>query len=450
MLFVPTYLAPHITIILIFAVQYGGILYFSSALTGRVSVVTALLTVPLLYSFILNWGFANFLLGMGLVFWGAGWWLQQRRRVPNQMLLTLPVACLLAVVIFFVHGVAFALYGLLLGALEIGLFRESPSQKLGEFFRAMAALLLQAVVPVTLFLSSRISAVSGGVSNADESASRLSRTGQLGQRIWELIDYRLTTIVRVAEGPSFLFDILTLSAMLGLVLVLVWRGRLRVVPVVWPALLLAGLLIVAVPPTMFGIGYISDRMPLFGAFLLVAGLQPILRGDRHERWVLAAMTALVGVRLLAIGAGWHAYGQDRLDFAAVASRLPPGQLVETIVVGGGRLDTVNRRCQMFGPLLVAEHGAISRLFAGAASQPIIIRGPLLAAIESTPRDQMNQLKINVSAYDDWVAAVSRSKFPWLLLCDASRLKRPLPAGLETVAAKGRFTLLRVTSAAGNN
>ena len=47
--------------------------------------------VPLLYSYIFIWGFANFLLGLGLTFWAAGWW--------RRLLIGLPVAYLLAMVI---------------------------------------------------------------------------------------------------------------------------------------------------------------------------------------------------------------------------------------------------------------------------------------------------------------------------------------------------------------
>lgn len=441
----PVRFVAHIAIILVFLVQYGGVLYFNRALTGKWSRFVALLIVPLLYSFILNWGFANFLLGLGLSFWGAGWWVQQRKQNPNRMAVALPIACVFAVAIFFAHGVAFALHGLLLGSIEIGLFWQSKPRRPAALVGAMILLVVQAVIPVLLFLSARISAVSAGITNADDSARRLARSGQLGQRIWELIEYRITTIVRVSEGPSFLFDALTLAAMLCLIFLLLRWGRLHFVAVLWPAVVLAGLLIVAVPPTMFGIGYISDRMPLFGAFVLVAGLQPTFRGDAREKWVIGAIAGLIGLRLLAIGINWQAYREDNLAFAAVASKLPPGQLVETIVVGGGRLDTRNRRCQMYGPLMISEHYGVSRIFAGSASQPIIIHGPLLDAINSRDRPRMTQLKINLSAYDDTIAKFAESKFPWLLLCDANRLKRPLPAGLETVAAAGRFSLLRVVA-----
>src|SRR5262249_30169688 len=86
--------------VLMFATQYFGVLFFNRQLVGRVSPITALLMVPLLYSFIFTWGFANFLFGLGLAFWGAGGWLALRRRP----LMATAVGCAIATVVFLAHG----------------------------------------------------------------------------------------------------------------------------------------------------------------------------------------------------------------------------------------------------------------------------------------------------------------------------------------------------------
>jgi hypothetical protein len=52
---VPPAISAHLVGALLIAVQYGGVLAFNRALTGRSSLLVALLVVPLLYSFILNW-----------------------------------------------------------------------------------------------------------------------------------------------------------------------------------------------------------------------------------------------------------------------------------------------------------------------------------------------------------------------------------------------------------
>lgn len=429
---------PRLTIGLIFAVQYSGILYFNRALTGRISAVVALLTVPLLYSFILNWGFANFLLGLGLTFWAAGWWLSQRHR----LIVALPVACIFAAVIFFVHGLTFALYGILVGMLEIGLWLRAPQRQWPALARAMLPLAAQAIVPVLLFLAATTSKSAEGLTNADEAVARLSNAGKLGTRLWALLEHRLMTIVRVAEGPSLAFDIAAMAAMVTLLVLLLSRRRLSVAPVAIPAIIVFALLVVVMPPAMFGVGYVADRMPLVLAMLLIGSFDVRRLGDAFETWVFAAMAGLVALRLGGIALAWQAYGQDQRDFDAIAAKLPRGALVESIVVGGDRLDYSRRRCTMFGPLLIAEHGMTGRLFANETQQPLVMTGPLQAAIDSYRRPAKGSLQ-TPGYFDTVVEATAKSSFPWMLICDADRLSRPVPAGVEQAATQGRFTLYAI-------
>lgn len=432
----PEAVVPRLTIILIFAVQYSGILFFNRALTGRTSPLVALLIVPLLYSFILNWGFANFLLGLGLVFWAAGWWLRQRRRLP----VALPVACLLATAIFFVHGLAFALYGILIGMLEIGLWWRAPPRRLRPLLLAMPPLLAQAVVPVLLFLAAKTSQNPEGLTNADEAITRLSRQGQLADRLWALFQHRIVSIVRVAEGPSLAFDIATLLAMVALLLLLIRDRRVAIAGAAVPALFVFALLVVITPPAMFGVGYVADRMPLVLAMLFVGTLDISVGTSRVAGRVAAVMAIIIAVRLAGIALAWQPYAADKRDFDRIATVLPKGALVETIVVGGGRLDYSRRRCAMYGPLLVAEHGGVGRLFANEDQQPLVTTGPLRAAIDATSRPPRSGLA-KPGYFDDLLANASRGTFPYVLLCDADRLTRTLPATLSPVAVVGRFTLL---------
>ncbi|MEO8895501.1 MAG: hypothetical protein ABI450_06435, partial [Rhizomicrobium sp.] len=142
--FVPPLVAAHAIIIGVLALLYSGVLYFNRALTGRRSVLVAVLLLPLLYSYILNWGFINFLLGLAITFWAGGWWLTHRQR-PH---IGLPVACLLTLAIFLTHGVAFAMYGVLVVSLEIGIFLNSPSRNFRDLARALALVVVQAAIPV--------------------------------------------------------------------------------------------------------------------------------------------------------------------------------------------------------------------------------------------------------------------------------------------------------------
>ena len=431
----PPAIVPHLIIVTLFATLYSGLLALNRALTGNLSPLVALLGVALLYSFILNWGFANFLLGLGLMFWALAWWVRARHRLA----LALPVACLLAAGIFFVHGLAFALYGLMLGALELGLVLTSPGPRLRRLFAAVPPLAAQAVLPVLLFLAAPTSKSPDGLTNADESIAKLQKAGALAARLMDLAAYRLTTIVRVAEGPSLAFDLLATAVMVLLVILMVNRGLVRIVPALWPAILAAGLLTVLCPPALFGVGYVADRMPLLLALLFVAGIAARPPQGRFETALIATAALLTATRLAALALAWVPYGQDEADFRRVAASLPPGQLVETVWPNQGRLDP-RRRCQMFPPRLVSEFNQVGRLFANATQQPLDITGPLRSAI-ANGISRAPDVRRQPLYHERAIAAAIPAGFDAVLVCDADRLSRPFPESLKVAAQAGRFTLL---------
>lgn len=429
--------AAHAVVVAVFALQYGGVLYFNRQLTGRTSPIVALLLVPLLYSFILNWGFANFLAGLGLVFWGAGWWLAKRDRLA----VALPVACVFAVAIFLTHGLAFVLYGVLVGALEVGLWLAAPQRPIGGLIRRLVPVAAQALIPVALFALAATSKTATGLSSADESVARLQKTGALAARLWELCLYRLMTIVRVEEGPSLWFDAATLIVQVAVVGGLIAAGRARIVRTAWPAIVGGVVLVVVVPPAILAVGYVADRMPLFLAMTLVGSLDFDLRGSPRERAAIAVLGIVVAVRLAAIAVDWQGYATDYTAFARVAPLIPRGALVNDIVVGGAPRDSDARRCSMYRPLLISEHGAIGPLFADVLKQPLRLAGPLAAAVAALPPGRASGEVLDY--YSDLVARSGAAGFDYLLVCNADRLAHPLPTGVTTIAHTPRFDLLRL-------
>lgn len=431
----PASLVPHLIVITLFATLYSGLLAFNRALTGQRSLLVALLAVPLLYSFILNWGFVNFLLGLGLMFWALAWWVRARHRPWR----ALPLACLLAALIFFVHGLAFALYGLALGAVELGLVLTGPDRRLSRLLAAIPPLAAQALVPVLLFLAAPTSKSPEGLTNADESIKRLKQAGTLLDRLLELAQYRLTTILRVAEGPTLAFDMLSAAAMVLLLILLFNRGLIRITPILWPALALALVLTMLCPPALFGVGYVADRMPLLLALLFVSSLSTTAPASRFETGLLATIGLLTGLRLAALALAWAPYAHDEADFRRVAATLPPGSLVETIWPNQGRLDP-RRRCQMFPPRLISDFQMVGRLFAHATQQPLEITGPLKRAIDRTlSRDP--DVRRQPFYHERAIAAAIPAGFDAVLVCDAERLIGPVSDSLKIAAKSGRFTLL---------
>ncbi|MGZ6040162.1 MAG: hypothetical protein ACXWKR_15945 [Phenylobacterium sp.] len=427
----------HIIVLVIFAIQYFGVLFFNRQLSGKPSLLVGVLTVPLLYSFIFTWGFANFLLGLGLVFWAAGVWIALRRKP----LLAALAGSLFAVVIFLTHGVAFALYGLLVGALELGFLWKEKRLQLGPMARSAALLGVQAVAPVLLFTMSATSKAPEGFTNADESVRRLAHAGRLADRLRDLAVYRLETIWRVAETPVAWLDAASFLIALGVLAALIVRGRVRLDGRVWAAIALGVVLVALVPPTLFGVGYIADRMPLFLAFTTVGALVADWRNTRFDRICQAALVLLVIARLAVIGVGWQRYRDDFDAYLTATRAMPPGHVV--MFVNAAREDRLDPRprCEMFGPLMIPLRGQAAPLFAYGSQQPIKLAGALKSAQEGQPTMTGPR---PIRFQDDRIAVAARlRRFDYVLVCDAERLSRPLPAGAEVVSHAGRFTVVKI-------
>lgn len=436
---VPVLLLAKLLAGIVFTVQYFGLLYLNRKLTGRDSLLVALLGVPLLYSFIFTWGFANFLLGLGLSLWGAGWWVAHRRR-PR---FAIPTTAVIALVVFLTHGFAFGLFGLLLGGLEIGFFLTSKPRSIVTFAKRIASLAVLAIAPALLFRASATVKAKEGVTNADEAVKRLAESGGLWDRIGDLIVHRVTTVVRVSEGPALWFDVMTNALLLGLTVFLASRRRGGFSMVAVPAIVIGVLLFLIVPPALFGVGYVGDRIPLFVALVAVAALNVRPDDGPLARRGVAVVAGIVAVKLAATAISWAPYRADYADYAQVRSAIPADSVVVTSnFANSNRLDP-NPRCEMYGPLLVPA-GHAAPLFVIPTAQPLVIVGPLrhaMAARSATPRGHAS-LNRALDRFNDISAA---GAYDYLLACGARRLGLTASSERQLVAQAGRFTLFRLTA-----
>jgi hypothetical protein len=431
---VPLSVLPHLLAAFILSVLFAGSLALNRAITGQARWPALLLALPLLYSWIFNWGFAGFLLGLGLALLTAAWWLTQRDRPVRRV----GLALLLALAIFFCHALAFGLFGILIASLELSHWWQQRPRRLASLVSGLGQCASLAVVPAILFLQSRTATAAGGVTNADESLARLRAQGLLMNRLIELAVQRLETIVRVAEGTSYPADALWLLLLLALLGLAFRRRALQLSPLVAVPALAGIVLVLLMPPALFGSGYVSDRMPLFLALVLVAGVMP---GPGRMPLLLPGLATLAGARLLMLAVQWHGTAADLADFDAVAGALPPGQVVAGLPVSATPHEDMPNRCEMYPPLLLLRHGHATPLFAIRTAQPLELRGQLGAArnelAQRPPGPQSRQRPELV------VAAYARAGYSYVLLCQASA-DRPLPATpYPVVAQAGRFRMLRL-------
>jgi hypothetical protein len=438
----PPLIAGHVIVIAISAVLYGGVLYFRRALTGEGSLLAALLLMPLLYSYVLNWGFANFLLGLGLAFWAAGWWLRHRGR-PR---FAVPVSCVLALLVFFSHGIAFLLYGLLLALLETAFFFQSRQsgqsrRRAGDLVRALALLAVQAILPAAYFLSWR-AGLMGGVPVDALPAAREPFMTWLARDAFN----HLESIFRVEEGPSLWFDIATLTLQAGVIGFLMWRGRVSLARSAWLAVCAAMLMALVPIPPMYGMAFIADRLPLFAALLAIGAL--CVRPGAWavgERMALAALIVTVFARLAATAISWHAYADLYREYVCVAAHIGPQKMTVPVMVGAGNHETKVPRSEMFGPLLIIQRQQAGPLFADPNQQPLLLKGPLKQAVEDLASRPDGRAGIYLDPYR-YVMAASASGFDYMLVSNAQLLTRPLPPELPVVTRTTHFILLRAPGA----
>lgn len=434
--FLPFSLLAHAIVVVIFAVQYSGVLYLNRQLTGKTSLLVAVLAAALLYSFIFTWGFANFLLGLGLALWGAGWWVATRHRLA----LALPVACAIAVVIFLTHAFAFGLYGLLLGGLEIGFFLGSRPYAPLRLARQLAALALQAVAPALLFRMSATAKASEGVTSADESVKRLHEAGRLLDRLQDLFVHRFMTVARVSEGPLPLLDIATNLILLGAVAYLLLRRRIGFSAPAWPALAIGAIAFAVMPPALFGVGYVADRIPLFVTLVAVAALVDWPERTRGYVAALGVVAAVVCLKVTVIGIGWLRYGADFAAYQTVRAAIPAHSVVAYSNFANVDRLSDKMRCEMYGPQLIAA-GHAAALFVIPTAQPLELIGPLHEAMRVRPSNGTRPPSLERSR-DRLLALTGPGGFEYVMVCDGSRVTLPSQDGRELVTQSGRFALYR--------
>ncbi|QHL92007.1 hypothetical protein GVO57_14010 (plasmid) [Sphingomonas changnyeongensis] len=327
------------------------------------------------YSYVLNWGFINFILAMSISLFGMATWLAQREK---------PVAAVLSgvtfgLLVFLSHGFAFFLYGLTLAALEFGRWRAAK-EALGRLAQGLSLIACQAIVPVTLFL------LAGTSQSGDSTAARIAANFQSDtwpERLWLEFCYRLKTIVRVAESPSETFDIIAIAAFAAVVGGGLLSGHLRLARAAMPSIVVLALLCVVTPPSLFGVGFVADRVPLLLALICCAALQPA-SSTYNQLPAVAALAALVTAKSIVTAVSWSDYRQDWVTATEVLGKVPNGAIMRPVyAMTSYRGGDDGRRCQMYAPLALAYHGVHTPLFADPLKQPLSLRGDLAKAATAT-------------------------------------------------------------------
>ena len=316
-------------------------------------------------------GFMNFLIGIGLAFFAAAFWVGNRSRAPVG---TIAATIVLAVVLFFVHLFGLLFFGLLIGAHELIALLARPEGGPGYRWPGFAACLrrllpdaLVFVAPVCLLLGSTLAGTEGP-------SLRLPLKNKVGE-----LTYPFLTYFQTPERLLFV-------AVLGLMAVLLLRHRARVS---LPALIVFLVLLALwpfVPHVFKNTGYIDARFPIMLGFLLFAGFVPVQLPRRLAIGLFVAVALVTVVRIAGVAAVWAGHNPDLAELERVIAHVEPGSQVLAVDVPNEQVYPYwlsHRRNWVTAAyiktyyhdpalLLPERHAFWPRLFTGLGKQPVVV------------------------------------------------------------------------------
>jgi len=440
----PSEAVGRIVVLLTVALPFCGVVYLARVLRGHVGIATLTLAGVVAFNHILIWGFANFLLGLGLALIGVGLWIELRGRPALQV----GISAVIAVALLFVHGLTFGLWGLMLGFVELNHAIETRDMRLASLARRAGRLLLLAVIPTILFLQMPTSDVKGGITVSIDNLNEAVEDGRHWERLQAEVVNRVDSFLRVGDtGVWPEADWALGAALWGLLVFGLISGALKLDRRLLLAVAGAGLLVVVMPPNLFGSGYISDRMPVLLLCLLAASLS--LRPEaRFAQLVGLGLIALLTVRIALTAVGWAGEGRSFQQFQAAIAANDTGKLAVAVRFTEqrkGRLDEIRPRCTPLLSLLLLENQTAVRTFAFASQQPMRIIGPLAETQFAARHVKRPGGRADPASRNETISGLAAAGYDTVIACGGVETAEP-PAGVVKLAGGEGWTLYRSQNA----
>jgi hypothetical protein len=409
----------------VFVLSSLGFLAGGAALLHRVLFggwsAWPLLAFLLLYSRTFLWGLLNYVFGVGVSLAAFALWIALARRPW----LRFALGTVAALVLFFVHLLAFGLYGIMVLGYEAGVIwreRLSATRALGALALAGAPFLPGAAI--YLLLTPR----AGGV---------LSFSG---------FHRKFDLLFTIFDNYNMAFDVACFAIAMAAIAVAFWRRWIKLHPAI--AMPLALLFITyLLMPTQIGTAAGADhRIPLLLALVLVAGSRWTAPEIPAARAFAGAALLLFLVRLGVVGVEWRQgdrlYAQllPAIDQIPVGSRVAVASPVKAIKWAAAPL--------YHFPLMAAlrRDAFVPTLFASPTQQPVALR-PHYASLAG----RLDQARL-WAALAERTVTLDPSERAALAECDFVIFEGPRPFALpasgefQPVVTTPRFVLARLASA----
>lgn len=395
------------------------------------------------YNHVLEWGFLNFLLGLGLALWLFAAWIATSSRAGWTRIALFGAAC---VALFVVHLMTLGIYGLLVGAWELGHIRRGGTEP-RRLVRRWAMDGLQFVPAAILFL----------IALPPRAAEPEWVWGEPIVRLRGMWSPVLTNF-----GPvDLLFALFVVAAGL-LMLFRRWARPARGMAL--PLLLLAAAALL-VPYWTYGrfggVWGLDVRLWVALSFVAVAALE--FHGPQNAgRMIAAVVIGLFAVRIYQIAGDWRVYDQQIAEYRTAAAVITPGarilQVQEKTLPVAGDPGAFRDIYFHFTSYSVLDRSVfLPTLFTDPTKQPVI-SAPELAAIDTPVGWPMRPGELRAWAEPsvfDWfdgeddVGDQRRYGYMWqdrfdfvVYLHDGSG-RNPAPGLMDRAAEGSYFTIFRV-------
>lgn len=420
----PLELAGRVFLALCLGVLAGGTAVLHRVLHGRWSH-WPLLAMPLLYSQGLTVGLVNFLFAAGLFLLAMAGWLVTEHWPSWRRLILFGAT---AVVLFFAHLFAVAMWGVAVGSLELTTRR--PWRQRLERLAMIGLCLLPAVL---LWLAKPSGPPDSSIA-------------------YDFSIYKMRVIM---SGLMFRLDPVDAVGLAGLVTLclLAWRRAAFDRRMTAPLVILFGVALL-VPRRAMG-GFLLDmRLPLVLPFLLVAAGDWGSMAPARRRLMVGLALALLSLRVEEAITLWRPIDRDYSEFRQAAKLLPPGSHLMQVLdgfPGEGGYDHM-------AELAVLERCAFVPHMAKLPDQQPILPSAATAAIDGGTAAALPLADLSLEAdpvHAEEVLARPRIGWqrPWfahwperydhLLLVHDRPQPNPLPALLEPIAHGAAFDLYHI-------
>lgn len=304
--FVPAATAGKIFCVLVLLLMFTGGMALSIALTRKVTV-WSFAPALLLFNHILTYGFLNYLFGIGLLLWGVATWIAMRERGRAARLI---VGAIFALVLFFSHLIAMALFGCALAGYEIARWTDVSAKQKKAFWVSVAEVASLFVVPFFLLLKSP--------TKGEVAAYHPSNIGQ-----------KLDNILSVLRIDPNKADILYSLALAGGIVWLIRTKSISIDPRMRYVIAAVTGAFLLLPDSFATCGCVDIRVPIVVAFLLAAGTTLKLPNVRTGRFALAFLVCAFGFRTWQVSRDWSMADRSSQQVLADLSTLPQKAVVFT-------------------------------------------------------------------------------------------------------------------------